>query len=109
MTHHIERTVLPFTAIVGQEKLKKALVLNAINPNLNGVLIKGEKGTAKSTAVRALAEVLPEVEVVENCPFNCHPRNPALQCDVCNERYEKGERRFWSKLKRGEGEPRIYL
>ncbi len=91
MTHHIRRRVLPFTAIVGQEKLKKALILNAINPNLNGVLIRGEKGTAKSTTVRALAELLPEVEVVEDCPFNCNPRNPSLQCDRCNRRYENNE------------------
>ena len=64
MTHHIRREILPFTAIVGQEKMKKSLILNAINPRIGGVLIRGEKGTAKSTAVRALAELLPEIEVV---------------------------------------------
>ena len=52
--------VYPFTAIVGQEEMKLSLILNVINPALGGVLIKGEKGTAKSTAVRALAELLPE-------------------------------------------------
>jgi len=89
MTHHIKRTVMPFTAIVGQEKLKKTLILNAINPNLHGVLIKGEKGTAKSTAVRALADLLPEIEVVK-CLFNCNPEEPSLQCDECNKRYNDG-------------------
>lgn len=90
MTHYTERTVLPFAAIVGQEKLKKALILNAINLNLHGVLIKGEKGTAKSTAVRALADLLPEIDVVKNCPFNCSPTEPSLQCDNCNEKYSNG-------------------
>ena len=56
MTHHIRREILPFTAIVGQDTMKKALILNAINPRIGGVLIRGEKGTAKSTAVCALAE-----------------------------------------------------
>ena len=64
MTHHIRREILPFTAIVGQEKMKKSLILNAINPRIGGVLIRGDKGTAKSTAVRALAELLPEIDAV---------------------------------------------
>ncbi|WP_157198802.1 ATP-binding protein [Methanocaldococcus infernus] len=79
----------PFTAIVGQEKMKKALILNAINPKIGGVLIRGEKGTAKSTAVRALADVLPELEVVEGCPFNCDPNGEL--CDICKERKKRGE------------------
>ncbi|MEW6102241.1 MAG: putative cobaltochelatase [bacterium] len=87
----MKRTVLLFTALVGQEKLKKALILNAINPNLQGVLIKGEKGTAKSTAVRALAELLPEIEVVK-CPFNCSPHDPSLQCEICNEKWRRKEK-----------------
>ena len=53
--------VFPFTAIIGQEEMKKALILNVVNPRLGGVLIQGEKGTAKSTAVRALADLLPPV------------------------------------------------
>ncbi len=60
----------PFTAIVGQEQMKLALILNIINPSLSGVLIRGEKGTAKSTAVRALADILPEIDVIEGTPFN---------------------------------------
>ncbi|HEX28753.1 TPA: magnesium chelatase, partial [Candidatus Poribacteria bacterium] len=63
-----KRFVYPFSAIVGQEKMKKALLLNAINPKIGGVLLRGEKGTAKSLAVRALAELLPEIEVVADCP-----------------------------------------
>jgi len=90
MTHHMKRIVLSFTALVGQERLKQALILNAINPSLQGVLIRGERGTAKSTAVRALAELLPEIEVVK-CPFSCSPNNDSLQCDICNESLAKGE------------------
>jgi magnesium chelatase subunit I len=66
--------IYPFTAIVGQEKMKLALILNVINPGLSGVLIRGEKGTAKSTAVRALADILPEIEVFEDDPFQLAPR-----------------------------------
>ena len=75
--------VYPFTAIVGQEDMKLALILNVINPALGGVLIKGEKGTAKSTAVRALAELLPAMEAVHGCRFNCDPHNANLFCDDC--------------------------
>jgi len=85
------KTIFPFTAIVGQEKMKKALILNAINPLLGGVLIRGEKGTAKSTAARALADLLPEIDVVENCVFNCNPYNTIEMCLNCREKKEKGE------------------
>jgi magnesium chelatase subunit D len=68
--------VFPFTALVGQEQMKLALILNAINPKIGGVLIRGEKGTAKSTAVRALANLLPEITVSNNCPYNCSPGQP---------------------------------
>ncbi|MDQ1275211.1 MAG: magnesium chelatase subunit [Euryarchaeota archaeon] len=78
--------VYPFTAIVGQERMKKALVLNLINPKLGGVLIRGEKGTAKSTAVRALANLLPEIEVVEGCKFKCNPDNRNELCEECREK-----------------------
>ena len=80
MKHHY-----PFTAIVGQETMKLALVLNLINPALGGVLIRGEKGTAKSTAVRGLTELLEQVDVVEGCPFHCRPDSGEL-CDACREK-----------------------
>jgi Mg-chelatase subunit ChlI len=80
-----------FTAIVGQEDMKTALVLNAINPRLGGVLIRGEKGTAKSTAVRALAELLPRREQVRGCRFNCDPSDTTLLCPECTEKLERGE------------------
>ncbi len=85
------RTVFPFTAIVGQEPMKQALVLNAINPAIGGVLIRGEKGTAKSTAVRALARLLPELEVVADCRFGCDPDPSAQQCFECAGRAQRGE------------------
>ncbi|CQR74463.1 ATP-binding protein [Sporomusa ovata] len=78
--------VYPFTAIVGQEDMKLALILNVINPLLGGVLIKGEKGTAKSTAVRALADLLPAMEVSKSCPFHCDPADSSHWCDVCREK-----------------------
>jgi Mg-chelatase subunit ChlI len=79
----------PFTAIVGQEQMKLGLILNAINPRLSGILIRGEKGTAKSIAVRALAALLPEIEVVKGCPFNCDPLTPGKLCPRCTELYSK--------------------
>ena len=81
----------PFSAIVGQEEMKLALLLNAIQPAIGGVLIRGEKGTAKSTAVRALAAVLPELTVVADCPFSCPPDQPALMCQACRTQRETGE------------------
>ncbi len=78
----------PFTAIVGQERLKRALVLNAVNPRIGGVLIRGERGTAKSTAARALAALLPEIDVVRACAFGCHPDQPRTWCTQCHERAE---------------------
>ncbi len=78
----------PFSAIVGQEKMKLAIILNVIDPTIGGVLIKGEKGTAKSTAVRAMASLLPPIEVVSGCPFNCNPKSILEMCDNCKEKYE---------------------
>lgn len=75
----------PFTAIIGQEKMKLALILNLINPALGGVLIRGEKGTAKSTAVRGLTDLLDEVQVVEGCPFHCRPDQGEL-CPSCRQK-----------------------
>ena len=88
--HHLKRRTIPFTSIVGQEDMKFALILNAVNPRIGGVLIRGDKGTAKSTAVRALADLLESVAVVEDCPFNCDPANPEEMCDLCFEKSETG-------------------
>jgi Mg-chelatase subunit ChlI len=85
------RAVYPFSAIVDQERLKLALLLNAVNPRIGGVLVRGPKGTGKSTAVRALVDLLPEVEVVGDCPFGCSPSDPTNMCDICSSRVEKGE------------------
>ena len=76
----------PFTAIVGQSEMKRALLLNAVNPRIGGVLIRGEKGTAKSTAVRALAEVLGSRSEVEGCRFHCDPEDDAFWCEDCRSR-----------------------
>lgn len=81
--------VYPFTAIVGQEDMKLSLILNVINPALGGVLIKGEKGTAKSTAVRALAELLPAMQVVQGCRFHCSPDDVNQLCDDCTAQLRK--------------------
>ncbi|MGW3953965.1 putative cobaltochelatase [Streptomyces sp. NPDC004752] len=70
----------PFTAIVGQDDLRLALLLNAVSPAVGGVLVRGEKGTAKSTAVRALSALLPEVAVVPGCRFSCAPASPDSAC-----------------------------
>ena len=70
----------PFTAVVGMDDLRLSLVLNAISPAIGGVLVRGEKGTAKSTAVRALAAVLPGLAVAEGCRFACDPADPDTTC-----------------------------
>ena len=85
------RPVYPFTAVVGQERLKRALLLNAINPRVGGVLIRGEKGTAKSTAVRALARLLPTQQVVADCLYGDPPNDPQRMCDSCHARWMAGE------------------
>jgi magnesium chelatase subunit D len=82
------RPVFPFTALVAQTRMKRALILNAVNPKLGGVLIRGEKGTAKSTAVRALANLLPDLTVVVDCPYGCDPTDPGVACESCRERHD---------------------
>ncbi|MEW5986115.1 MAG: ATP-binding protein [Chloroflexota bacterium] len=84
------RAVFPFTAIVGQERMKRALILNAVSPQIGGVLIRGERGTAKSTAARALAALLPELEVVSDCRFGCDPHHLNEWCDDCRLRHANG-------------------
>ena len=81
---------LPFSAIVGQEPMKKALLLNAIDPGIGGVLLRGHRGTAKSSSVRALAKLLPEYNAVEGCPYRCDPAAPSRYCDGCRRRAKEG-------------------
>ena len=83
--------MFPFVAIVEQEEMKRALILNIIDPGIGGALIRGEKGTAKSTAVRSLASILPEIDFVEGCRFRCDPSRPEQLCSDCKERIEAGE------------------
>ncbi|MEG6585153.1 ATP-binding protein [Dendrosporobacter sp. 1207_IL3150] len=85
-------TIYPFTAIVGQDDMKLALILNIINPSLGGVLIKGEKGTAKSTAVRALADLLPPMEVFSSCRFHCDPNSMVNLCADCIDRKNSNQK-----------------
>lgn len=82
----------PFSAIVGQDSMKLALLLNVVNRKVGGVLIRGEKGTAKSTAVRALAALLPEIDVVDGCPIGCDPHDEARLCPFCAQRLAGGEK-----------------
>lgn len=83
--------IYPFTAIVNQEKMKRALILNAVDTRIGGVLIRGERGTAKSTAARALAALLPKVKVVQDCRFGCDPDHPTTWCTECRERAARGD------------------
>lgn len=78
--------IYPFTAIVGQNRMRRALILNAVFPRIGGVLIRGERGTAKSTAARALAALLPRVQAVRECRFGCDPASPTTWCTECRER-----------------------
>src|SRR6202012_2960923 len=73
-------TEFPFSAVVAMDDRRLALILNAISPAIGGVLVRGEKGTAKSTAVRALTAVLPPVDVVAGCRFSCDPQAPDPGC-----------------------------
>jgi Mg-chelatase subunit ChlI len=84
--------IYPFTAIVGQERMKRALILNAVDQRIGGVLIRGERGTAKSTAARAMAALLPEIEVFAESPFNDDPHTPSTWSDWAKERKAKGEK-----------------
>ncbi len=86
-----EDYLYPFSAIMGQEDMKLALILNAVEPRIGGVLIRGEKGTAKSTAVRALRRLLPDIKVIRGCPCLCDPDSPLHACTQCVEKIRTGK------------------
>ena len=91
MTPVRKRRVFPFTAIVGQEEMKLALLLNVIDPRICGVMIMGDRGTGKSTTIRALTDLLPEIDVVAGDPYNSSPFDPDLQSTEVRARAEQGE------------------
>ncbi|MGF1478397.1 MAG: magnesium chelatase ATPase subunit I [Cyanophyceae cyanobacterium] len=82
------RVVFPFTAIVGQDEMKLALLLNVIDPKIGGVMIMGDRGTGKSTTIRALADLLPEIDVVAADPFSSDPEDPDLMSDAVRQQLE---------------------
>ncbi len=87
----LTRPVFPFSAIVGQEEMKLALLLNVIDPKIGGVMIMGDRGTGKSTTIRALVDVLPEIAVVAGDPFNSDPEDPELMAESVRQAKERGE------------------
>ena len=91
-----KRRVFPFTSVIGQEEMKLALLLNVIDPRIGGVMIMGDRGTGKSTTIRALADLLPAIEVVEDDPYNSSLDDPDLQSNDVREKIESG-----SDIKKG--------
>ena len=85
-----KRRVFPFTSVIGQEEMKLALLLNVIDPRIGGVMIMGDRGTGKSTTIRALADLLPAIEVVEGAPYNSSLEDPDLQSNDVRERIDSG-------------------
>jgi len=83
--------MFPFSAVVGQETMKSALMLNIVNPDIGGVLIRGEKGTGKSLCVRGLGALLPDIETIKGCSNNCDPADKDRLCSDCTERLRRGE------------------
>ncbi len=86
-----KRRVFPFTAVIGQQEMKLALLLNVIDPRIGGVMIMGDRGTGKTTTIRALADLLPEISIVEGDPYNSSPSDPDLQSADVRKRIENGE------------------
>ena len=91
MSESRKRRVFPFTAVIGQEEMKLALLLNVIDPRIGGVMIMGDRGTGKSTTIRALADLLPEIEVVADDPYNSSPVDPDLQSSDVRQRLDQGD------------------
>ena len=90
MTAPRKRRVFPFTAVIGQEEMKLALLLNVIDPRIGGVMIMGDRGTGKSTTIRALADLLPDIDVVAGDPYNSSASDPDLQSSEVRERLLQG-------------------
>ena len=91
MSSSRKRRVFPFTAVIGQEEMKLALLLNVIDPRIGGVMIMGDRGTGKTTTIRALADLLPAIPIVEGDPYNSSPSDPDLQSSDVRGRIENGE------------------
>lgn len=91
ITKNIDRPIFPFTAIVGQEEMKLALILNVIDPQIGGVMIMGDRGTGKSTTIRAIADLLPEIEVVEDDAFNSHASDYELMAESVKSKIKQEE------------------
>ena len=89
---NINRPIFPFTAIVGQEEMKLALLLNVIDPKIGGVMIMGDRGTGKSTAVRALVDLLPTIEVIVDDPYNSDPKDIELMSNESRERLRNSQK-----------------
>ncbi|PLX77122.1 MAG: magnesium chelatase [Desulfuromonas sp.] len=87
----MRQPIIPFSALLGQETMQAALLVNAVDPGIGGVLIRGQKGTGKSTAARALASLLPPLEVIPGCPYHCPPDAPEQMHDGCRDRFDAGE------------------
>lgn len=83
---------MPFSSFVDLDKLKLAIVINAINPKIGGLLIRGSKGSGKTSLVRSLADILPKIQTVKDCPFNCNPFDASNMCPTCTARYSKKEK-----------------
>ena len=88
----MKRNNYPFTAILGQDKMKIALILNVIDPQIGGVLLSGHQGTGKSTTVRSLVEIMPSIEVIRGCLFSCNPNSDLEDlCVECRQKRKKGK------------------
>ena len=83
--------IFPFSAIIGQEEMKLALQLNVIDPKIGGVMIMGDRGTGKSTTIRAIADLLPKIDIIKNDPFNSHPNDLELMSNEMLVKYQKNE------------------
>ena len=99
MTKKMSLPIFPFSAIIGQEEMKLALQLNVIDPKIGGVMIMGDRGTGKSTTIRAIADLLPKIEIVKNDSFNSDPSNLELMSSEVLARYQNNEKLETEKIK----------